>query len=63
MSDYLNCSQCVEKICEQGCTTVRNIIQRIEDKQPVDELLHLNEKEQAHVLQELKSIMSVYDKT
>lgn len=61
MPESMTSSQCIEMICKQGCTSVREVINRLEDGQLVDELKHLETKEQDHVLHELKTIMSVYD--
>ncbi|MEW8043192.1 MAG: hypothetical protein G8D28_02580 [gamma proteobacterium symbiont of Phacoides pectinatus] len=51
---------CVEALCNQGCREVRGYIARLEQDEPVPELLGLSAQERRLVLAELKSIMSVY---
>lgn len=61
MSESMTCNQCIEQICEQGCTVVREVISRLEQHQSVNELEHLASDEKDTVLKELKAVMSVYD--
>ena len=61
MSESMSRSQCIELICEQGCTAVREVIIKLEQHQLVNELEHLASDEKDAVLKELKAVMSVYD--
>lgn len=61
MSEFKTSSECIELICAQGCTFVRQVIVLLEQKDSVDELAHLDGVEQQHVLLELKVVMSIYD--
>ena len=61
MSESMSCSQCIDQICEQGCTVVREVINKLEHHQLVNELEHLESAEKDTVLKELKAVMSVYD--
>jgi len=61
MSDSKTSHQCIELICQQGCTVVREVIVKLEQKKDVAELNHLNDEQKQSVLNELKTIMSVYD--
>lgn len=61
MSDSNTRNQCIELICKQGCTVVREIIVKLEQHHQVDELDHLNDDQKQAVLTELKTVMSVYD--
>ncbi len=61
MSESMTCSQCIEQICGQGCTVVREVISKLEHHQQVNELEHLESAEKDTVLKELKAVMSVYD--
>ncbi len=51
---------CIEAICRNGCQEVRRKIQLLEQGQALPELSHLRPEAQQAVLDELKSIMSVY---
>ena len=62
MSEIKTSHECVEIICQLGCTAVRDTIVKLEQQEKVGELEHLNEKQKHNVLKELKTIMSVYDK-
>ena len=53
--------QCVEALCQNGCRAVRATIDVLESGQEVPQMSHLNAEERSAVLNELKSIMSVYD--
>jgi N-methylhydantoinase B/oxoprolinase/acetone carboxylase alpha subunit len=54
---------CIEEICQQGCRSVNQIIERLEQDQPTTATQHLNETQQKQVLHELKNIMAVYAET
>lgn len=51
----------VTRICELGCTRVREIIARLRAGEAVAETAGLDEETRAAVLAELESIMAVYD--
>jgi|JYMV01.1.fsa_nt_gi hypothetical protein len=51
----------VETICDTGCTSVTDIIARLDSAQPIDQTRDLSSEQQAAVLAELKSIMAVYN--
>lgn len=55
-------SQRIEAVCEAGCEAVRASIQLMEQGIAVELTQDLNEEERKLILNELKSIMSVYDK-
>ena len=61
MSKIKTSNECIEIICQQGCTVVRDIIVKLEQQTKVAELDHLDDKQKRIVLTELKIIMSVYD--
>lgn len=54
--------ECIEKVCQEGCEEVRKNIETLEKGGLPESLNTLNEKERRIVLEELKIIMSVYDK-
>lgn len=54
-------AQCVEQLCQCGCSDVRNTIARLEAGQVVAEVKGLTAEERRLVLEELKAIMAVYD--
>ena len=62
MSNNSRVTECVEGLCQKGCTEVRSVIDALESEQRVCETNHLNEEERAAVLGELKAIMAVYDR-
>lgn len=51
---------CVEAICNKGCSLVRHDIKLLEQGSSLPETSHLEPQAQQLVLDELKSIMSVY---
>ena len=55
-------AQCVEQLCQCGCTDVRNTIALLETNQAVAQTEGLSAEERRLVLEELKSIMAVYDR-
>jgi len=59
--DKLKVNQCVEALCLNGCEAVRATISNLETGVALEQLNDLDESEVATVLNELKSIMSVYD--
>lgn len=61
MTHSKHVNDCIESICEQGCTAVRDVIVALEEKQDVEQVSQLPENEIKTVLTELKKIMSVYD--
>jgi len=60
--DKLKVNQCVESLCANGCEAVRATISSMEIGASSEQLRDLDEDEYSTVLNELKSIMSVYDK-
>ncbi len=60
--DVLKVSQCVEALCECGCTAVRATISALEEGHPVPLVEGLSQEERQSVRDELKAIMSVYDR-
>jgi hypothetical protein len=54
---------CLENLCQQGCQTVNQVIQRLEQEQVIDTVKHLNVAQRMTLLQELKNIMAVYAET
>ena len=59
--DQEKVSRCVDSVCEKGCTAVNSAIQMLEKDSPVPEADTLNDEEKQRLLQELKSIMAVYE--
>ena len=51
----------IEELCSRGCDEVNATIIKLEQDQPVTEVTQLNAADRTRVLNELKSIMSVYD--
>jgi hypothetical protein len=54
-------AQCIEQLCQCGCSDVRNTIARLEANQAVAQVEGLSVQERRQVLEELKAIMAVYD--
>ncbi len=52
----------VESICELGCERVNEVIADLESGRTVAETAEFSGPDQHRVLQELKDIMSVYDR-
>ncbi len=52
---------CVEAICAEGCTHVREVIRRLHENRPPAELARLDAESRRLVRQELEAIMAVYD--
>lgn len=63
MSELKTTSECIEMICQQGCTAVRDIIIKIQEHETVVEIEHLDDQQKQSVLKELEIVMSVYDKS
>jgi len=59
--DQQRIAQCVEILCQQGCTEVRSTIVRIESGADIPQTEGLSSEEILAVLEELKAIMAVYD--
>nr|VFK62685.1 MAG: hypothetical protein BECKUNK1418G_GA0071005_102615 [Candidatus Kentron sp. UNK]VFK70571.1 MAG: hypothetical protein BECKUNK1418H_GA0071006_103215 [Candidatus Kentron sp. UNK] len=55
--------ECVEALCQQGCRSVLGKIVALERGEHTPETAPLGEQGRIAVLQELKSIMSVYGNT
>ncbi len=54
---------CLENLCKQGCRTVNQVIQRLEQEEVIDIVKHLSAAQRMILLQELKNIMAVYAET
>lgn len=54
--------KCVEAVCQNGCTVVRAVIAALENGVAVAELADLRPGDRRQVLEELRSIMAVYDR-
>ncbi len=54
---------CVERLCNKGCRSVRSDIERLERGEQLFELSGLSNDEGRLVLAELKMIMTVYGDT
>ncbi|RKZ50617.1 MAG: hypothetical protein DRR16_23505 [Candidatus Parabeggiatoa sp. nov. 3] len=54
---------CLEEICQQGCRSVNQVIEQLEQQQMTEATQHLNRTQQNQVLHELKKIMAVYAET
>jgi hypothetical protein len=61
--EHSKTSHCVELLCHKGCKAVWGVIKQLEAGKPLPETRGLSPQENAVVLEELKSIMSVYEKT
>jgi len=53
--------QCVEILCRKGCRSVWGDIDALERGRPLPEVVGLSRSEVRAVIEELKSVMSVYD--
>lgn len=53
-------AHCIEVLCQKGCKEVSLVILALERGEPMAEVQELNEDERQVVLNELKSIMAVY---
>ena len=60
--DKIKVNQCIEALCQSGCEAVRATITSMEMDLRSSQTQNLNPHEYEAVLNELKSIMSVYDK-
>jgi len=52
--------ECVEVLCEKGCGSVREDIEKLEAGIELQETQDLSKEELSKVVDELKSIMAVY---
>lgn len=52
--------KCVEVLCEKGCGSVREDIEKLESGVALPETENLSREELSIVVEELKSIMAVY---
>jgi len=59
--DKLKVNKCIEALCANGCEAVRATISSMEMGSSPSQLHNLDQDEYSIVLNELKSIMSVYD--
>lgn len=61
MIDLKNINQVVESICSAGCTSVKAVIKTLESGNTVDGIEDFSTDEITCILNELKSIMAVYE--
>ncbi|MFA5529478.1 MAG: hypothetical protein WDA11_02310 [Thiohalomonadaceae bacterium] len=54
-------NECIEALCRSGCAAVRATIQALEQGQDVAQVRGLPSEERRAILEELKTIMAVYD--
>ena len=59
--DHQKLAEYLEILCQSGCDTVNATIKAMENNQSSSTTENLTPEERAIVLQELKSIMSVYN--
>ena len=52
----------IETLCESGCQRVNQVIEQLETQGSIEETRELSDEDCQLLLQELKNIMSVYDK-
>ena len=52
----------IDELCHDGCKAVTQYIKAIESGSIPQQMTHLSTDAQAKILQELKSIMAVYDR-
>ena len=52
--------QAVEILCEKGCGSVREDLERLESGEKLPETENLSKEELSKVVEELKSMMAVY---
>ena len=52
--------KCVEVLCEKGCSSVREDLEKLESGKVLPETSNLSREELSKVVDELKSIMAVY---
>lgn len=60
--DHAKIDRCIELLCQNGCREVTRIIGVLERDEPLAETDGLDGAERGAVLQELKTIMAVYDR-
>ncbi len=53
----------IDSICSQGCNYVNSVLDDVTIRNECIEFTRLNDEDQALVLAELESVMSVYAKT
>ncbi|WP_088178671.1 hypothetical protein [Sulfuricella sp. T08] len=58
--DQSRIAHCIEVLCQKGCKEVSLVILTLERGDLMTEVQELNEDERQAVLNELKSIMAVY---
>lgn len=62
-NDMKKIDQAVEILCEKGCGSVRDDLERLESGEKLPETENLSKEELSKVVEELKSIMAVYGDT
>jgi len=50
----------IEELCQQGCQYVNSVIEKLEHKQPVEELKGFSHEDKRRILESLNDIMSAY---
>ena len=51
----------IESLCEQGCVQVRQLLEKAEKGNEIEELSGFKKSEKSMIIEELGEIMSVYD--
>ena len=62
-NDMKKVDQAVEVLCEKGCGSVREDLERLESGEKLPETENLSKEELSKVVEELRSIMAVYGDT
>ena len=60
MRSHSRVDECIEKLCQKGCSQVWGDIDSLENGDPLPEADGLSTRERLRVLSELKSVMAVY---
>jgi len=61
MRHHTRIDECVEKLCQKGCSQVWGDIDTLENGGSLPETEGLSAGERTHVLKELKHVMAVYE--
>lgn len=61
--EYSTVDKVLNSICSRGCRYVYSVLADFNSKQSCEELLVLDQRDQAVVIAELQSVMSVYDQS
>ena len=52
----------IESLCEQGCVQVKQLLEKAEKGNEIEELSGFKKSEKSMIIEELGEIMSVYEK-